>query len=298
MTKTKHPGEQKEKFILLKTAAKKYGTNEKNVLNWAKTRKITACRIGETWVIDDNSIRNYIDLNKKISDYDIYLKKIVAEKLEDINNTVAEMDDCIYILKSKKKINPYLRPLIEEMAALIPNEEKRSIFIEISNGNYPANLAKEKNIPYDKICYHYNQALRMLAKKTGFLNTYRDTLAALKFKVRELEITNQIQDKELKKLYSILPYPKPTPEKLTPEIVKILSTFLCDFDFDTRALSCFRWFNFETVEDLLRFTKAGGFRQLTCYRSFGKKSLVLLKAVLIENNIIDIDEKSYLYPFV
>lgn len=296
MAKTKQAKEPKEKFILIKTAAKKYDTAEKNILNWAKTRKITACRIGNTWVVDDNSIKTYIDLNKQLSDYDLYLNEQIKEK----EKLIQKFDNEIFQIKNLYELTPAFQIVLYEMSVLISNPQKQVIFLDMVIGGKNINtIAQEHKTTINKIIRIQQTNVKTISAKSGFLKTFRETMAGLKFKIRELEINNQAKENEINRLLSILPsIEREEPEVITPEIVKLLSTPLYSLPFEKRALNCFNWYNVHTVEDLLRLTKGKGFKILTYQRSFGKKSLASLKAILIENNIINTDEDSYLYKFV
>lgn len=285
----------KEKFILLKTAAAKYGTKERNILNWAKSGKVTACHIGDTWAVDDYSIKRFLELNKKISDYDKHLEKIVEER----ENLIFQKENELFLLRTFQGLTPAGRLVLAEMALLVTDKTKRNVFFEISSGHDINLVARQYNLTVENIRYYYTFAGKVISKKLGFLKDYRETMAQLKFQVRELEINNQHKENEINRLLSLVPSLQRTePEAITPEIVKLLSTPLCTLPFETRALNCFHWYGVSTVEDLLRLTKNIGLKILMDYRSFGKKSLGLLKVVLIENNIIDANEDSHLYKFL
>lgn len=285
----------KEKFIPLSIAARKYGTSEQNVLNLTKNGKITTVPIGNTYVIDENSLLRYFEKNKKISDYDKRLDELLREREE----LIIGQENELLLLYSFQDLNSFIPLILSEFSLLIKDKTKRNIFIQVSNTRNLNLVARKNRISVDKVRYYYKFAIKIIYQKLGFLKDFRETMAGLKFKIRELEIINQTKENEINRLLSILPSIERTePEAITPEIVKLLSTPLCSLNFERRALNCFHWYDLHTVEDLLRLTKNNGFKTFIYYRSFGKKSLALLKAILIENNIIDADEDSYLYKFV
>lgn len=290
--KTKDP---KEKFITLRRAARKYETNERNILNWAKGKKITAVHIGDTWVIDEYSLFRYFEKKKIITDYDKRLEELIVER----ENLLLQQENDLFVLYSFQDLTPSIRLVLEELSLLIKDEIKRKVFQEISFGHDVELVAHQYNLSVDRVRYCYTFATKVLFQKLGFLKNSRKTIAELKFKIRKLEINNQIKENEINRLLSVSPSVERTELAiLTPEIIKLLSTPLYVLNFDTRVLNCFQWFKITTVEELLRFTKDSGLRTLMSYRSFGKKSLASLKAVLLANNIIDIDGNSNLYKFV
>lgn len=105
---------------------------------------------------------------------------------------------------------------------------------------------------------------------------------------------------QIKALSSLLPDKnvQTPPEEITPEIAQLLTTRLYDMELDVRTLNCFKSLNLNTLEDLLRLTKLNGFDGLLMCRNFGNKSLRSLKRTLVDADIIDENEWSYLYNYL
>lgn len=286
-----------ENLIPLHAAVEKYGSEARNILNWAKAGKITASRIGGTWFVDEESIRTRIKLNKKISAENIQLSEVIKEK----EKLIQKFENDIYILKNIYDLSPAFQLILFESSKLIPDERDQAIFLDMVMGKKSiATLAKDYHSTLKAIANIQKSNVNIINAKSGFLKTYRNQLSKLYWENRKLEITIRSQKEQIKVLSSLVPDKKTQapPEEITPEIANILSTRLFDMDFDVRTLNCFSSLSLKTVEDLLRITKLNGLDGLLMCRNFGKKTLATLKRTLYEANIIDENEWSYLYNYL
>lgn len=294
-------------MIPLCQAALLYNTSERNILNWAKQHKITTSRIGGTLMIDETGLSRFIELNAQISYYNEYLEEIVRIKKEELTNIILQIDDLIYLFKSRNKLAPLLRVLIDEMALLIPNEKKRNIFIDVSSNMNLPEVSVKYSLTYDQLCYQYDSALKIIIKKSGFLTGFRDKMAEQQTHLRRLEILNKNQNNEIERLYNLLndthydeivdmresyqfiPYP----------VIKVLSMrFDTDFKLETRTLNSLRGLEIRTVEDMLRYIKGYGLKRLMSARRFGVSSMNNLKEELVKAGIIDENENSVFFKYL
>lgn len=287
----------RENLIPLNAAVEKYGSEARNILNWAKAGKITASRIGGTWFIDEESIRTRINLNKKISAYNTHLSEVIKEK----EKLLQKLDHDIFILKNIYDLTPAFKLILIETSKLIPNEIEQAIFLDMVIGKKSiANLAKDYHRTIKTIVNIQKSNINIISAKIGFLQTYRNQLAQLYWEKRKLEFTLRTQMEQIKALSSLLPDKnvQTPPEEITPEIAQLLTTRLYDMELDVRTLNCFKSLNLNTLEDLLRLTKLNGFDGLLMCRNFGNKSLRSLKRTLVDADIIDENEWSYLYNYL
>lgn len=109
--------------------AKELDTDIKNIINWAKAGKITASRIGTTWMIDESSLKHYLSTHLKKAEQDKYLEQQIQEKEDEITEMIAHIDDFLFSLRSLNQISPVFKVIINEMSLLLPNKKMQEAFI-------------------------------------------------------------------------------------------------------------------------------------------------------------------------
>lgn len=294
-------------MIPLNYLATIFQKDEEDVLRWIKYNKVTASRIGNSWMVDETSFYHVIRLNQKLSEYDKYLEEEVRIREEEITNILLQLDDLIYLLKSINKISPILRLLIDEMASLLPAGLNRNIFTDVTSGIGISKCAEAYNLSLSQTCSLYNSTLKIITHKLGFMTEYRDILAREKLRVRRLEIINRNQEEKIKALSDALERittgtidNENQSKNLIPlDAIRLLSLNLAtDLDLDVRCVNSMHALGLRTVEDLLRYIKNGGLQRTLEARNFGKNSLRRLRYKLIKAGIIDQNEQSYLFEYL
>lgn len=293
-------------MITLREAALLYDTNERNILHWAKKNNITVTRYGESWMVDDIAISKLFAHNIRWGNE--YLEEELKVREEVMSNALLQIDDLIYLFKSVKEIAPFLRLLIDEMAMLIPNEQKRAIFTEVVSGKGISTVAKNHGISFDKACYLYNSALSIIKNHIGFLTNYRDILAEKELEIKKLSILVTNQKNHINTLHTfmdkqqLISYDWITnivEEHIPRRIVCLLAINVhTGLQLDTRILNCLRGLEINTVEDLVRFIRNEGLNKFLSCRNLGMKSLKILKAELLKHGIINKDGNSELFAYI
>lgn len=297
-------------MITIKEAARLYETKQRNVLYWIKQHKITYSKIGNTYFVDEIELGKIIARNIRWSHYADYLEEETRIREDALTNALMQIDDLIFLFKSVKKVSPLLLLLIDEMTSLISHENRKTIFIGVLSGKSISAIAQECGIPFDKACYLYNSALKELKSKAGFLRTYRKNLLESKLATRKLEIENQNLKEYINKVNyffdnqkkndntSLQVYPVAM-NNIPWECVRVLSlNVMTTFDLDERVINGLRGLGIVTIEDLIRFIRNKGFNSFGECRNIGKKSLNILKDVLMKNGIIDESGYSYLFKYI
>lgn len=293
-------------MITLREAALLYDTNERNILNWANKHKITVTRYGQSWMVDDVAISKLFAHNIRWGNE--YLEEELKVREEVMSKALLQIDDLIYLFKSVKEITPFLRLLINEMAMLIPHEQKRAIFTEVVSGKGISIVAENHDISFDKACYLYNSALEIIKSHLGFLTNYRCILAEKELEIQKLSILVTNQKNRINTLHTfmdkqqLISYDWITnvaEEHIPRRIVRLLTTNVhTGLQLDTRILNCLRVLEINTVEDLVRFIRNEGFSKFLNCRNLGKKSFKILKAELIKQGIINKDGNSELFTYI
>lgn len=184
----------------------------------------------------------------------------------DIAKIINRMDDMIYHLTTMDELSPLLKLIIDEMVLLIPRGIMRDVFIEFCYFDNLTEIARKHNLSLDRACFLYEDAIRLLKAKHGFLTKY----------LTMIPYTNDRSD-----------------------IPVLLSKDLeYDLGLSRRAVNCLHGIGLRNVEDLLRFLKNFGLKKLTKQRYLGNKTVEEIKDALIAQGMMDEDEKSYLFQFI
>lgn len=294
-------------MIPLRYFVKMFQKDEEDLLRWLRLNKITSSKIGNTWLVDEASFYRVVRLNLKLSHYDEYLAEEIKSREIEITNILLQLDDLMYLFKSAFKISPALRLLINEMALLITDEQKRNVFTDVMSGIHITKVAEKYGVTFQQACYLNDAAMKCIGNRLGFINEYRCNRAKEKLAIRRLEIINHNQWSEIVALKDELNRIKDegasskgySEEEIPDLVVKLLSLRLeYDLDLNTRCVNCLRTYELETVEDLLRFIKDNSIERLMTARNLGQKSIMELKGKLEQAGIIDKTGHSYLMKYL
>lgn len=292
------------KLIPVHQLAKEYKTDPRNIINWAKSGKITASRIGSVWMVDEPSLKRYLSHHLKKAKLKEYLKGELQERQEEIDEMIAQFDDFIFSLRSLNHVSPLFTIVINEMSLLLPEEKMQKAFVSISTGGSIYEAATKYGVTYDRMCALYRKFLRTITKRMGFLKEYRKRLAELEHKVRELKILNESQRIEILRL---------TNRKINEDrlqelydkngtIPSSVLDMLCmslekDVKVETRALHILINIDITTVEHLYRYVSTHGFNSLLDLHGFGSMTLRNLKFALRQKGLLDYKDQSPLFDY-
>ena len=288
--------------ILLEKAVEKFAIPYKKLRQLAQDGKIATFRQGSAYIADENSIKAYLELERKIEGVKAYQAQIIEEKQEEINEIISQYDDFLFSMRTLNKTTHLFRVLIREFAQVIPDESYQKIFIEVSLGQSIYLVANKMNLTYDRVCAIYSHAVDIIEKKSGLLRKYRQISAQLlsdrhrkdieirnlKGYIEQLENLKGIENKKLEK--------KNIPEK----VLALLTLRIQELPFTNRTIRCLMQENIYTIEDLIRYlTKhEGNLETLLSIPNFGSSSLKDLKQILRNYQIIDANEYCFLLEYV
>ena len=292
------------KLIPAYKLAKEYDTDVRNIVNWAKSGKITASRIGTVWMIDEPSLKRYLSTHTKKAEQKKYIEEQIQEKEEEISDLIAHLDDFLFSLRSLNHISPLFRIIINEMSFLLPDEKMQEAFVDISTGKSIYEAAKKYDVSYDRMCSLYQKFLRMIVAKSGFLKEHRNRLAKLEYQVRELSLLNEkrkmkilhltkkdMSEEQLHELYGEF-------GDLSSSVLDLCNMSLAtDVKIETRAAHVLKVNDIETVEQLYRFVAMFGFKKLLDFDNLGSTTLRRLKYALRKKGLLDNKDNSPLIDF-
>lgn len=295
-------------MITLRDAALLFDANERTILYWAKQNNITLTKVGESWMVDDVAISKLFTHNIRWGNE--YMEKEISIREEALTNAILQIDDLIYLFKSVKRIAPIFRLIIQEMSQLIPNEQKRTVFMEVLSGKGISEVAKNSGLSFTRTCYLYESALAIVRSHQGFFSNHLTILADKETEINRLKIQNNNLKQHIKAIHTVLEKErvKGNNEELTGmaeenipwTIVKLLSmNLLTELNLDTRTINCMKVLDIVTVEDFLRFIKnSGGLKSLFMARNFGEKSCKILVHELEKLGVIDSEGNSNLFKYI
>lgn len=248
-------------WITLKSASLRYGVSSETVLEWIKDNRITGSCIEDLWLVDNDSISHYLEIHKTLDSQQQYLDKQLAERREEIDLLIAHYDDSAFILKSLLTLTPLFHYMAAELATLIPEDDKRDLFLSVVNGESLEEIALRRFTTYDKTVCEFAGIIKSLAKHRDFIKLY--------------------------------------PEKSDTETLRLLKTNLDKLALNFRIKNCLHASEIYTVRDLLLYIKHGnGLRSLLRMRNFGTQSYYILLDSLREHGIIDKEGNCPLLKFV
>lgn len=248
-------------WITLKSASLRYDVSPEQVLEWIKDNRISGSRIGDTWLVDNDSISHYLEIHKTLASQQQYLDNELAERREEIDLLIARYDDSAFMLKSLLPLTPLFHYMTEEIATLIPEESKREIFLQVVKGESLEEIALKRVSTFDKVAYEFIESIELLAKKRDFIKLY--------------------------------------PEKPDADTIRMLNTEIYKLVADFRVRNCLQSTEIYTVADLLSYIKhGGGLKALLKIRNFGNQSYYILTDCLREHGIIDKEDNCPLLKFV
>lgn len=217
--------------------------------------------MGETWLVDNDSISHYLEIHKNLASQQQYLDNELAERREQIDLIISRYDDTVFVLKNLVALTPLFHHMAAELATLIPEDNKRRLFLAVVKGESLEEIALNRLSTYDKVVCDFIGIIESLTKQ-----------------------------QELIKIY---------PEKPNADTIRMLNTEIYKLVADFRVRNCLQSTEIYTVADLLSYIKhGGGLKALLKIRNFGRMSYYILTDCLREHGIIDKENNCPLLKFV
>lgn len=279
----------KKQWIGIEEAAEKYQVSSKQLSNWCEKQEVICSKIGHYWMIDENSFTVCLERNKQLSlsDYEFKCKmyKILGENEEEL-----------FLLNSLKELTPFIRLIIDELAGLIQNKERRQLFLYVVTTGSIKEYSNDYCLGYHDVRKEFNSILREIKARAGFLKTYREDLYRLRATIRlyEKKYGKEMLNEEITTLEEMeAPYLE---EK--KKAIELLQTPIEKFGLGFRIESSFTRLGILTLHDLLYITRKYGVGRLSHFSAIGAVTLRKIIEKLRKQGILDDENISYLYKYM
>lgn len=295
------------KWITLKEAAAKYDTDARNIKGWGQKGMITVSRIGEVWMVDDDSITSYLEKTKKIE----HLQKELVCSERRLANSIETNEERLFLVRSFRLIESVFVAVLEELARVIQLDEYRHVFMSVAKGYELPWIAERMGISKGEVTRMYAKAIREVRRKyIGEKNWYDEKAEMIQELNRTKMKLSNVEDKlalllktkeetasldELRKNIS----QSSQPLKISDEDLAVLFIRLNDVDgFDTRTKNAFRRMDLTTIQDLLRFIKKNGLEKMINTSGFGLHCLKMTQKQLEKMGLLDERGRSPYFPYI
>ena len=271
-------------WIGIEEASKLYKVADKRIYQWCQQGEIIFSEVRGDTMIEENSLKQRLELNKRECISKVELENRTKEILQ--NNR-----DRIFILESLVKLTPIMKVVLQELGEMIIKDECRELFLYLATGGNIENYAKENGLTVIKVQKILDTAILEIERNKKFLREYP--------KKRELLKRTSKKQNKLKKEQK--EYVRPqciTVEGVPEKEALLLATSIDDLGFDIRTLHCLANNQLDTLGDILYYTKLNGFDKLLELNRFGTGCLTKLKSHLVKMDIINEDGDSCLYDYI
>ena len=278
-----------KQWIGIEEAAEKYQVSSKRINEWCEKHEIISSKVDCCTMIHEDSLRKALEWNKKMSlcEYEFKCR---------LNKIMVENEEQLYVLKSLKELTPFIRLMIEELAGLIKNENRRRLFLYVVTKGSTREYANENDIDGCAVRREFESVLREIKSHAGFLKTYKEDTVRLKSILRlyEKKYGKELLDEDVKTVGEM--------EKSALEekrkAIELLQTPLRDFNWSPRVENVFCRYNIITLHDLLQITLTYGIGRLSKLSQMGPMTLNQVIQKLQTLNILDDENNSYLYKYL
>lgn len=250
-------------MISRQTAAELLDCTPQTITNWVEKGIIKGHMIGNHLLIDRNSIEQYFDSFKDLSD----LEKKVAEMKSEMQSVIKNMKAIIDEARGVSLPNERARECFREnQLTLISffedrlNPRERLILTSLIKGENPEDIGRTYGLSSVRI-------VQIGWKATVKISNFAD-LKHLNDNYKELIKENELLRQQNSNLRKRLDeYEKVDNEKECRLSSSIFQKRLIDLNLSVRTLNILKMHNCETLGDLVRFNKS----DLTNARNVGKK---------------------------
>lgn len=289
--------------IKLIDAASKYNVEYKTLLGLGKSGLIIITKRADEIIADENSIKAYYTLQEQLKRHEEYLGKILEEKREEVNYTIAAYDDFLFSMRTLEKTIKIFPIIINELSLLIKDERTRDIFKKIALGKEIYSVARNHSLSFDRTCSIYAHAIDLVIRRGGLFEKYKNKVIELAKKNHVLDIEiNNLKD-HIKRLEEIkgISIEIQSLKNIPDNDLYLLSLSLQeDLEIDQRCGKSLSDAGLFTVEDLLRYivNHNGDINSLLKIKHFGSIYLERLRKTLYNKRIIDENGYSYLFDYL
>lgn len=160
-------------WLTIKQMSEKYGIDESSLHEWSNLGYITSSVTGDGMRLDDESLVRYLDEHKETGLSEDALIRLVKERELQRENTLSQLKDELFRLKTHSCHPAIFHTLIQELDACIIDERQRGIFLAIAGGEPISRVASRYGMSYDTTVIAYNSTVKKLGKNPTRIATLR-----------------------------------------------------------------------------------------------------------------------------
>lgn len=271
-------------WIGIEEVSKKYKVSEKRMLQWCEQSEIVSSEIGGYRMIDEDSLKKRLELNKRES---ISKVELEARTMEILQNN----HERIFILESLAKLTPIMKIVLKELGEMISKDECKVLFLYLALGGKVEDYAKENGLTIIKVQNTLDSAILEIQRNMKYLEQYPKKRLLLKSGAKKQDSLKKKQTGFKKPLDIVV-------GEVPAKIADLLATPIEDLGLDAWTLHSLSTNQIATLGDLLFYTKSNGFYKLLELNRFGSGCLAKLKSRLLSMNIINENDECYLYDYM
>lgn len=244
--------------MTIQKMAEKYGINKSTLRGWANLGYVVSSRIDNDIMIDDDSLKRYLDAHKSKGLSEGYLDKIIKEKVLEREVLLSRFEDELFLLKTQVRHQQLFSIVIQELGGLITDDRLREIFLAISRGEPISRVAVRYQMTYAQTVTIYETILGRLGENSDRIATYRN------------HVMNSLFGK----------YGVENPLNIS---LKQILDFHAQHVLDAAE-------GIKTIHDLLKYTSENGWASLKRIKGMGKITYDNVIKMLYNSNFIVIGE--------
>lgn len=160
-------------WMTLKQMSERHGIAESTLRIWKSSGYITSSTVDNVVMLDEESLTRFLNTHQTKGLSPGELEKLIKEKELERDVLLSKLDDELFLLKTHKQHQALFHVIIQELAALIMDRNKREVFLAISRGEPIARVAKRYRMTYEQALTAYNSILETLSENTERIATFR-----------------------------------------------------------------------------------------------------------------------------
>lgn len=268
-------------WIGIEEASKEYKVSEKRMLQWCEQSEIVSSEIGGYLMIDEYSLKERLELNKRES---ISKVELEAKTMEILQNN----HERVFILESLAKLTPIMKIVLKELGEMISKDECKVLFLYLALGGKVEDYAKENGLTSVKVQNILDSVILEIQRNTKYLEQYPKKRLLLKSGTKKRNSLKNKQQGSKKSQNMIV-------GEVPAKVSDLLATPIEDLGLDAWTSHSLVINQIGTLGDLLFYTKSNGLYKLLDLNRFGAGCFVKLKNRLLHMKIINENDECYLY---
>lgn len=180
-------------WMTSKAISARYGVDEEKVLSWQELKEISYSYIGNTLLIDTDSVDAYLKDNQTLADKQAIRESLILREEWIIESTLKQYDGAEFVIHLQSKCFGLYPYVVQALATMLDPGRSRQIFCAIANGHPIERIAAAHHMSKEEVIRKFEASvylLRQVVKK--LVNSQREAYS-------RLEKRYESHEEELKK---------------------------------------------------------------------------------------------------